>query len=97
MVETLKRRVSDGWNLSESMRDCGQFPPIVVALVEESGQLDRMMARAAVALDREFEVRMLRLLASLQPALAVLLGAVGGVLLLALYLPIFGLGRTLIR
>ena len=69
----------------------------IVALGEESGRLDTMLERAGAMLDREFDLRMRRLLTFLEPTLTLLLGGVIGVILVALYLPIFGLSKAIVR
>ncbi len=99
-VRQLAGRVSAGRRLGDSLRQTGMFPPMIVRMValgEESGRLDEMLLRAGAVMDREFELRMRRLLTFLEPALTLVLGGVIGALLLALYLPIFGLSRALVR
>ncbi len=99
-VRELAERVSAGRRLGDSLRQTGMFPPMVVRMValgEESGRLDEMLQRAGAVMDREFELRMRRLLTFLEPALTLLLGGVIGAILLALYQPIFGLSRALVR
>jgi type II secretory pathway component PulF len=92
--------ISAGRQLGDCLRQAGMFPPTIVRMValgEESGRLDEMLLRAGAVMDREFELRMRRLLTFLEPALTLVLGGIIGMLLLALYLPIFGLSRALVR
>ncbi len=99
-VETLGAQISHGRRLGDALRQTGQFPPMIVRMValgEESGRLDTMLLRAGALMDREFELRMRRFLTFMEPALTLVLGGMIGLLLLALYLPIFGLSKTLIR
>lgn len=98
-ADALAARVNQGGRLSEALRGLEGFPGVAVRLLglgEESGQVGEMALRAAEVLDREFERSIKRLLAALEPALTVALAAVVGVLLLALYLPIFSLGRAVL-
>lgn len=100
VTEALQTAISEGRRLSEGMRATGTFPPLVVRMValgEESGRLDAMVVRVGEVLDREFERAVRRLLAFLEPVLTLALGAIVGFIMLALYLPIFGLGRTVLR
>ncbi len=93
-------QISAGRRFGDALRQTGQFPPMIVrmiALGEESGRLDVMLQRAGAVMDREFELRMRRFLTFLEPALTLFLGGVIGTLLLALYMPIFGLARALTR
>jgi len=99
-VRYLISQISAGRRFGDSLRQTGQFPPMIVRMValgEESGRLDTMLQRAGAVMDREFELRMRRFLTFLEPALTLFLGGVIGILLLALYMPIFGLGRALMR
>ena len=98
MVDGLRRSVIQGRRLSDAMRTSRWFTPMFLRMVtvgEETGRLDLMVARAAVILDREFDVRMRRFLTVLEPILILLVGAIVGVILMALYLPMFGLARGL--
>ena len=100
MVESLKRSIIQGRKLSDAMRPTGWFTPMFLRMVsvgEETGRLDLMVARAAAILDREFDVRMRRFLTVLEPLLVLMVGAVVGVILMALYLPMFGLARAVIH
>ena len=100
VVEGLKAQLQQGRPLHEAMRETGRFPAMVVRMValgEESGRLDAMLERASSILDREFDLRMRRLMTFLEPALTLVLGAVIGVILLSLYLPIFGLSKAIVR
>jgi type IV pilus assembly protein PilC len=96
MAEAIQR----GRRLSEPMRGNTLFPPVVtrmVAVGERSGTLDEMLERAAEVLDRDIEYALQRTVAYLEPTLTLVLGAVIGFLLIALYLPIFGLGKAVLR
>jgi type IV pilus assembly protein PilC len=99
-VGHLRDGVNRGRRLSEVMRSLSLFPPLVprmVALGEESGRLDTMLQRAADLLDRDVDHAIKRLVTLAEPALTLVLGALVAGVLLALYLPIFGLARTLTR
>jgi type IV pilus assembly protein PilC len=93
-------QLEGGRRLSGALRSLPGFPAIAVRLValgEESGSVGEMVQRAGEVLDREFDQRARRLLAALEPALTVGLAVVVGVILLALYMPIFGLGKAVLR
>ncbi len=97
VVERLKRQIMEGHRLADAMRETRWFTPMIVqmtSLGEESGRLDVMLDRAATILEREFDLQMRRFLALLEPAMTILVGGIVGVLLVALYLPIFGLARA---
>ncbi len=96
MVDSLKHSVIQGRRLSEAMRASGWFTPMFLRMVsvgEETGRMDLMLARVAVILDRDFDTRMRRILALLEPVLILLIGGIVGVILMSMYLPMFGLAR----
>lgn len=100
VVHALKRSITQGRRLTDAMRATGWFTPMflnIVSVGEETGQLDTMMARTAAILDRQFEMQMRRFLTVLEPALTLMVGAIVGVILLALYLPMFGLARAVMH
>jgi type IV pilus assembly protein PilC len=96
MVENLKRSVTQGRRLSEAMRASGWFTPMFLRMVtvgEETGRLDLMLARVAVILDRDFDAGVRRFLTLLEPLLILVVGAIVGVILMSLYMPMFGLAK----
>jgi len=100
VIATLSADLTKGRRLGDAMLQTRRFPPMIVRLVtlgEESGQLDVMLERAGTILDREFDLQMRRLLTFLEPVTILLVGGLVGVILLGLYLPIFGLARTIVR
>ncbi|MDR7420068.1 MAG: type II secretion system F family protein [Armatimonadota bacterium] len=99
-VTALGDGVSRGRRLSETMRATTLFPPMVhrmVAVGEETGQLDALLQRASELLERETDFAMKRLMALAEPLLTLVLGGVVALVLLALYLPIFGLPKVMMR
>ena len=61
------------------MAETGVFPSLVVHMVrvgEETGRLDEMLGRVAATYEREVRVAVRRLVATLEPAIIVVLGAV---------------------
>ena len=100
VVGAVRRAINNGRRFSDAMRETRWFFPMFVRMVsigEETGHLDTMMARAAVILDRDLDLRLRRLMTFLEPAITLLVGAFVGVILLALYMPIFGLSKALVH
>ncbi len=70
------------------------FPPMVtqmVAVGEDSGALDQMLGTIAEFYDREVETAADQLTSLIEPLLIVLVGVLIGGMVVALYLPIFGM------
>jgi type IV pilus assembly protein PilC len=100
VIDTLKRSIVGGRRLTEAMRATGWFTPTFLNMVnvgEETGKLETMIARTAAILDREFDVKMRQFLTLLEPLLILMVGSIVGVILMALYLPMFGLARAVMH
>ncbi|TKC90932.1 type II secretion system F family protein [Trinickia terrae] len=93
----IARRLRRGERLAAAMRASHCFPPQVVqpiAVAEESGALDAMLLDVATLADRQVDEK-IGLLASLcEPLIVIVLGALVGALVIALYLPIIQLGNV---
>jgi type IV pilus assembly protein PilC len=79
------------------MRQQGLFPHMVIQMVaigEESGALDEMLAKVADFYEEEVDNMVDALSSLLEPLIIVILGILVGGLVVALYLPIFQLGSV---
>ncbi|MCV2503937.1 MAG: type II secretion system F family protein, partial [Neisseriaceae bacterium] len=73
-------------------------PPLFIQLTEvgeEAGTLEEMMNNAADYFDEEVDVKVGTLESILEPAIIVVLGIIVGIILIAIYLPIFNLASAL--
>ncbi len=98
-VKQLRLRVEDGATLAVALREVALFPqllPRMAAAGERSGQLDAMLGQAADWCEEETTAAAQRLTALAEPLMIVVLGALIGGLILALYLPVFQLGQHII-
>ena len=89
--------VSTGTQLQTSMRDTGLFPNMVVQMVaigEESGQLDAMLGKIADWYEQEVDDAVEALTSLLEPIIMAVLGVLIGGLVIAMYLPIFKMGQV---
>lgn len=90
--------VTTGLSLTSSMTTVGVFPTMVtqmVAIGEESGALDSMLAKVADFYEREVDETVDALASLMEPLIMVVLGVVIGGLVVSLYLPIFKLGAVI--
>ena len=95
--EHLQRRVAQGGRLSEGMAHTGRFPDLLVQLCatgEDTGTLDTLLGKAADLMTEELDARVRALSSLIEPLLIVVLGGAIGVILVAMYLPIFRLGQV---
>lgn len=73
------------------------FPPMVVQMVsigEATGGIDDMLNKVADFYEGEVDSAVENLMAALEPIIVVVLGAIIGVIVVAMYLPIFKLAST---
>ncbi|AFJ03363.1 Type IV fimbrial assembly protein PilC [Methylophaga frappieri] len=89
--------VATGTQLNKAMVDTELFPNMVIQMVaigEESGSLDSMLAKVADFFEREVDDAVDNMTALLEPLIMAFLGVVVGTLVIAMYLPIFKLGAV---
>ncbi len=90
--------IHQGASLSSAMQQHKLFPPIAIQMVhagEQSGELGQMLERLAIYYENEIEHRIEQFTTLLEPLLITLMGALVGVLAIALYQPIFQMGQHL--
>jgi type IV pilus assembly protein PilC len=93
----IQAEVSTGSNLTTAMQNTDVFPPMVtqmVAIGEESGQLDGMLGKVADFFEAEVDDAVEALSSLMEPMIMVVLGILIGGLVIAMYLPIFKLGSV---
>jgi type IV pilus assembly protein PilC len=79
------------------MRSTGVFPNMVIQMVaigEESGALDSMLDKSASYYEEQVDNAVDNLTALMEPMIMSVLGVLIGGLIIAMYLPIFQLGRV---
>lgn len=89
-----RRKVSEGRNLTDALKEAGQFPVMVTQMVsvgEASGSLDDMLLKVAGFYDDEVEAAVASLLSLLEPLLLITVGGMIGAIVVSMYLPIFSL------
>ena len=97
LIQT-KEDVSSGSLLSAALNKTKRFPPLVIQMVmvgEKTGNLDAMLNKVADYYDEEVDNAVNNLTQMLEPALIIFLGIVVGTLVVAMYLPIFNLGKAI--
>ena len=95
--EHLQRRVAQGGRLSDGMAHTGRFPDMLVhmcATGEDTATLDTLLERAAHLMTNELDAQVQALSSLIEPLIIVVLGGAIGVILMAMYLPIFRLGQV---
>ena len=97
-VNVAAERVTEGGNLASQLERCGYFPPMMVQMIksgEASGELDRMLERAATMQDREVTTLISTLLALLEPLMLVVMASIVLVIVIAVMLPIVNMNNMI--
>lgn len=93
-VELAAEDVSHGIGLAESLRDLSEFPSMMVQMIsvgEQTAQLDTITQKIAEYYEDEVDTVVQGLSKALEPVIIVVLGAVVGVIITAIMLPIIQL------
>jgi type IV pilus assembly protein PilC len=97
-VMRIRESIATGQQLQFAMNQTGLFPNMVeqmVAIGEESGSLDSMLAKVADFYEQEVDDAVDALSSLLEPLIMAILGVLIGGLIIAMYLPIFKLGSVI--
>lgn len=97
-VLVVKDEVSQGQQMHAAMKATGVFPNMVVQMTsigEESGALDTMLSKAADYFEDEVDNAVDNLTALMEPLVMSFLGVVIGGMIVAMYLPIFEMGKAI--
>lgn len=92
----IKERLSEGHGISGPLSRAKYFTPMLINMVaigEESGNLEEMLQEVAEHYDTEVEYAMKRLSDAIAPALTIGLAVVVGFFALAIYLPMWDLTK----
>ncbi len=90
--------VKEGDSISESMKRCLHFPPIVVSMFavgEESGRIGIIAKRVADAYDVEVDRAVKTLVTLFEPILIIVMGVIIGFLVIAMLLPMLTLSSAI--
>ena len=86
--------IREGDTISDPLAESKMFPPIVVQMIaigEETGQLDNMLEKVADFYEREVDAAVESLTAALEPVMIVVLGAIVGFIVIAMFMPLIGI------
>jgi type IV pilus assembly protein PilC len=89
-----RQKISEGKNMASPLMETNVFPPMVVQMVgvgEQTGALDAMLNKIADFYEEEVDVAVASLTSLIEPIMMVGIGGTVGVVLIAMYLPIFSI------
>jgi type IV pilus assembly protein PilC len=93
-VMTTRRSIERGETIAQPLRETAVFPPMVVQMIgvgEATGALDTMLSKIADFYEEEVDIAVAGLLTLMEPIMIAVLGGVVGGIVIAMYMPIFGL------
>ena len=96
-TQEIRSKVNQGISLTSGMVATDLFPNMMVQMAsigEESGALDDMLNKAAEFYEDEVDNAVSQLSSLMEPIIMVVLGGIVGVILVAMYLPLFNLGNV---
>ena len=97
-LEKARNDVQEGISLSKSLMSKQIFPDMALSMLsigEETGEMDNMLSKVADFYEEEVSLIVKNLTAMLEPAMIVLVGGIVGSILVAMYLPMFGVFQNI--
>lgn len=97
-LSVAKDFVSRGKGFAKGLAHSNKFPPLVVNMTgigEESGKLDKTYEKLSTYYEEEVNNLVAGLIKMIEPLLIVFLGGMIGMIILALYLPVFNMGDVI--
>jgi type IV pilus assembly protein PilC len=97
-VQHVRRAISEGQTMADPLNNSRIFPPMVVQMIsvgEATGALDAMLNKIAEFHEQEVDTAVANLKQSIEPIMIVILGLIVGTLVIAMYLPIFQMGKVM--
>ncbi len=93
-LENAKKLLTVTGSLSESLEQMGYFPPVfhsMLAVGEESGAMDKLLAANQKLMEEEIEHLVSTLTSMLEPLVICVMGVCMAVLFVGMFLPIYGI------
>jgi len=93
-IKRIRESVKEGESIAGPMEASKLFPPMVPAMIavgEESGDLDGMLTKVADFYDSEIDAMVKVLTSLLEPIMISVMGAIVGFIVISLFLPLFEL------
>lgn len=93
-VTKVRESIREGESIASPLGSSGMFPPMVtqmVAVGEETGNLDAMLSKIADFYDTEVEYMLASLTSMLEPIMIVGMGGIVGFIVISVFLPLYQL------
>ncbi len=96
-TEHIRVKILEGTDISTPLKATGVFPPVVsymVAIGEQSGELEQMLDRVAISYDEEIDIATERMTSVIEPIMIVVLALIVGYIVISIVLPILQIGQV---
>lgn len=93
-IDDARSNISEGESIAAPLKKSGQFPPIVIHMVnigEKTGELENMLSQVADAYDFQVKTKLAGVTSIMGPIMTVVLGLVVGIIVMAVLVPMFEL------
>jgi general secretion pathway protein F len=97
VLDDLHKAILQGADIATPLKRSGVFPPAVgymIAVGEQSGELERVLDRLAEAYETEVEIATERLTAVIEPVMILIMAVLVAFIVMAIVLPMLQLGTT---
>ena len=97
-IDDVRLRIREGETIAEPLAQSAIFPPMVTHMIrvgESTGALDTMLEQIADLYEQEMDRTVTMLTSLLEPAVILLIGLGIGVMVVAMYLPLFSMGSLI--
>jgi general secretion pathway protein F len=98
VITQARENILEGAPLAAPLRASGEFPPMVVTMIEvgeRAGDLEAMLAKVAQTYDEQVEVTVTRLTSLMEPLLILLMVGVVLVIIMATLMPLLSITNSL--
>jgi type IV pilus assembly protein PilC len=88
----VRERVQQGTSIAQPLMEAPIFPPMVAHMIrvgEETGELERMLGKVADFYEDEVDAAIQSLTSIIEPLLMIFIGFIVGIIVIAMYLPMF--------
>ena len=96
-IEKAAKQIENGSSISDALKLTEIFPGVLIQLMntgEETGEIDKLAIKASDFYTKQVDAIVDRLTSIIEPALIILIGVIIGVVLVAVYMPIFKFGNA---
>ena len=96
-IEKSSKHIENGSSISDALKLADIFPGVLIQLMntgEETGEIDKLALKVSDFYAKQVDAIVDRLTSIIEPALIILIGVIIGIVLVAVYMPIFKFGSA---